>query len=63
MLYLKKDRVKAHFAQAKIADAFEQQVDPAVILDQRVKKTTETLFVGNLEFSTSKQDLFRLEGQ
>ncbi len=34
------------------------QVDPSVYLDLKVKRTTETLYVGNLEFSTSVDDIY-----
>ncbi len=32
--------------------------DPSVYLDQKVKRTTETLYVGNLEFSTRVDDIY-----
>ena len=50
----KKDRLAA---TARIADA-PKQVDPSVYLDPKVKRTTETLYVGNLDFSTSDEDLY-----
>jgi len=33
-------------------------VDPSVYLDLKVKRTTETLYVWNLEFSTSVDDIY-----
>ena len=54
----KEDRVKA---QARITAAFEQ-VGPAAYLDPKVKRTTETLYVGNLEISTSEEDLYLAVG-
>jgi hypothetical protein len=44
-----------------MADAFEQ-VGPAVNLDSKVKRTTELLYVGSLEFSTSVEDLYLAVG-
>ena len=40
-----------------MADGFSQ-VGPAVYLDPKVKRTMETLYVGNFEFSTSIDDLY-----
>ncbi len=51
---MKEDRVKA---QVRI-NAAHEQVDPSVYLDLKVKRTTETLYMGNLEFSTSVDDIF-----
>jgi hypothetical protein len=51
---LREDRVKA---QVRI-NAAHKQVDPSVYLDLKVKRTTETLYVWNLEFSTSVDDIY-----
>ena len=37
-------------------------MDPTVYLDPKVKRTTETLYVRNLEISTSKEDLYLAVG-
>ncbi len=52
--FSKEDRVKA---QVRI-NAAHKQVDPSVYLNPKVKRTTETLYVGNLEFSTSVHDIY-----
>ena len=41
----------------RILDAV-RQVDPSAYLDPKVKRTTVTLYVGNLDFSTSDEDLY-----
>ena len=50
--FLREDR---RAAIARIEDA-PKQVDPSVYLDPKIKRTTETLYVGNLDFSTSDED-------
>jgi hypothetical protein len=56
LLYQSSSRVKA---QERI-NAAHEQLDPlaSVYLDQKVKRLTETLYVGNLEFSTSVDDIY-----
>jgi flagellar biosynthesis chaperone FliJ len=49
----KKDRLEAF---ARITAAFDQ-VDPAVYRNPKGKRKTATLYVGNLEFNASEQDL------
>ena len=51
--YSKEDRAKAH---ERILAALDQ-VDQAVHFKPRGKRTTATLYVGNLEFNASEQDL------
>jgi hypothetical protein len=49
----KEDRAKA---SARISKALDQ-VDPSVHLNPKGKRTTATLYVGNLEFNANEQDL------
>ena len=49
----KEDRAKAY---ARISKALDQ-VDPSVHLNPKGKRTTATLYVGNLEFNANEQDL------